>query len=217
MDGYHPETVFSSIDRHGRYAYARQPDIAAWNLAQLASCLLPLIDPDREAGIAAATEALHAFPDLFKAEWLGVFRPKIGLGTGEEGDAELIHGLLDLMAAEQADFTNTFRALADGTARDAFRNTAAYDAWAADWKGRLAREDDGEPAQRQRMRAANPAVIPRNHRVEEAIRAGLGGDFGPFHALAAALARPFDDWPDHAAYRTPPTPDQEVRQTFCGT
>jgi uncharacterized protein YdiU (UPF0061 family) len=217
MDGYHPDTVFSSIDVYGRYAYARQADIAAWNLAQFASTLVPLIDADEERAIALATAALRAFPALFKRHWLDVFRPKIGLATEEEGDAELLQGLLDLMARESADFTNTFRGLAEGTSRDAFRDPAGFEAWEAEWQARLAREGTGYDAARARMRAANPAFIPRNHRIEEAIRAALGGDFGPFERLVALLARPFEDQPEHAAYRSPAAPGEEVRQTFCGT
>ncbi|SIO23877.1 Uncharacterized conserved protein YdiU, UPF0061 family [Rhodovulum sp. ES.010] len=217
MDGYHPDTVYSSIDLHGRYAYARQADVGAWNIAQFASCLVPLIDPDQDTAIERASEALHRFPAAFRAAWLAVFRPKIGLAAEEEGDADLIHALLDLMAAERADFTNTFRALAGGAARGAFRDVDAFDLWAERWTARLAREADGQAAQTARMRAANPAVIPRNHRVEEAIQAGLGGDYAPFERLVSTLAQPFDDQPENSGLRAPPKPDQEVRQTFCGT
>ncbi|MBN2905839.1 MAG: YdiU family protein [Rhodobacteraceae bacterium] len=214
MDGYHSRTVFSSIDAQGRYAYARQADMAIWNLAQLATTLLPLIDPDREAAIEKGTEALHAFPEIFKRDWLAVFRPKIGLADAEDGDAELIHRLLDLMEKEQADFTNTFRALAEGLPGAGLKDRAGFDAWAVDWNARLARQDGAPQA---RMRAANPAYIPRNHRVEAAIQAAGAGDLAPFEKLLQVLERPFDDQPDHAAYRSAPTPDQQVHQTFCGT
>jgi len=217
MDGYHPDTVFSSIDVHGRYAYRRQADIAVWNLAQLAASLIPLIDADRDDAIEAATEALHRFPDLFKAAWLDMFRPKIGLSTAEDGDADLIHRLLDLMAAERADFTNSFRALSEPDPGAAFRNRAGFDAWAAEWAARLAREPDDGPDRRARMRGANPAYIPRNHRIEAVIQAGLGGDFAPFEDLMEVLAHPFDDRDRFDAYRAPPAPGEEVRQTFCGT
>ncbi|ARE39666.1 Selenoprotein O and cysteine-containing s [Rhodovulum sp. P5] len=217
MDGYHPDTVFSSIDAHGRYAFARQADIAAWNLAQLASCLLPLIDEDQDRAIGRATEALHAFPEIFKAAWLDVFRPKIGLTTREDGDAELIHRLLDMMAARRADFTNTFRGLADGTVQDALTGVAAFDDWSAAWQARLQREPNAPEDSSALMRSANPAVIPRNHRIEEAIEAGLTGDFGPFRRLLDILQTPFDDPAPQLAYRDPPAPGQEVMQTFCGT
>ncbi|MGC9418854.1 MAG: protein adenylyltransferase SelO [Rhodovulum sp.] len=217
MDGYHPDTVFSSIDVHGRYAYARQADITAWNLAQFASAVVPLIAADEDTAIAQATEAIGAFPALFRDAWLAVFRPKLGLTTAEEGDAELIHGLLDLMAAERADFTNTFRGLSDGTARDEFRDRAAYDTWASAWRDRLQREPVSEAVQSDRMRAANPALVPRNHRVEQVIGAAVANDYAPLEQLLQIVARPYDDQPENAAYRRPPEPGEEVRQTFCGT
>ncbi|MRH19461.1 protein adenylyltransferase SelO [Rhodovulum strictum] len=217
MDGYHPDTVFSSIDAYGRYAYARQADIAAWNLAQLASALVPLIDPDEETAIARATEAIRAFPALFREGWLSVFRPKIGLAAAEPGDAELIHRLLDLMATERADFTNTFRVLAEGQAGAGLKNHDGFNDWAAEWRARLRREGVTEAEAAARMRAANPAHIPRNHRVEQVIAAAVAGDFVPFKRLVGVTARPFDDQPEHAAYRAPPEPGEEVRQTFCGT
>jgi uncharacterized protein YdiU (UPF0061 family) len=214
MDRYHPQTVFSSIDQFGRYAFDRQADIALWNLAQLASSLLPLMGGVPQEAIDRATAVLHDFPRRFTAEWLAVFRPKIGLASADEGDTRLIHTLLDRMAVTGADFTNTFRALADGTARDAFSQPDAYDAWAADWKARLAREPEGAEA---RMRAANPVVIPRNHRVEEVIQAGLRGDFAPFEKLVNILSHPFDATEENSPYRTPPKPEERVTRTFCGT
>ncbi|SER94749.1 Uncharacterized conserved protein YdiU, UPF0061 family [Tranquillimonas rosea] len=214
LDTYHPETVFSSIDQFGRYAYSRQPDIAVWNLAQFATCLLPLMGEDRDAAVEHATESVHRFPELFRAAWLDVFRPKIGLTSAEDGDADLIHGLLDRMAAGRADFTNAFRGLADGTAADAFEAPEALDAWQADWEARLARDPAGPEARRAVMEAANPAVIPRNHRIEHATAAAVDGDLGPFERLRTALATPFA--PD-ADLSRPPAPDEAVRRTFCGT
>ncbi|SFP09065.1 protein adenylyltransferase SelO [Tranquillimonas alkanivorans] len=209
MDAYHPEKVFSSIDRFGRYAYARQPDIAVWNLAQFATCLLPLIDDDRDAAVETATQAVHRFPDVFAAAWLRVFRAKLGLAGEEDGDAELIQALLDRMAATGADFTNTFAALTDGTARDAFPDPAAFDGWAEAWQARRARGADDAA-----MRRANPRIIPRNHRIEQAIEAAVGGDLAPFHRLTEALTDPTRD---DAELAQPPSADEEVRQTFCGT
>ncbi len=127
MDGYHPDTVFSSIDQFGRYAYANQPQIAVWNMAQLASCLLPLMGDDQDRAVEQATAAVHRFPDLYQAAWMDIFRAKIGLSQAEDGDADLIQDLLTRMAAARADFTNTFRALAEGKARDQFLDPGAYD------------------------------------------------------------------------------------------
>ncbi|RZV98534.1 MAG: YdiU family protein, partial [Rhodobacteraceae bacterium] len=188
MDSYHPETVYSSIDHFGRYAFNRQPDILVWNLAQLATALLPLMGEDREAAIEAATASVHRFPEMFRAEWLAVFRAKIGLASAEDGDADLIHRLLDLMAQNQADFTNTFRALGTPTARDQFTDPTAFDGWETEWQARLAR-DGGDAA--SLMAQSNPAVIPRNHRVEEAIQAALSDDFAPFEQLVSVLATPY--------------------------
>ena len=212
VDDYHPDTVFSSIDRMGRYAYANQPQIIVWNMAQLATALVPLM-PDQDAAIEGFTRSVHAMPARIEAEWLARFRAKIGLSTEAEGDLELVSGLLDLMARDGADFTNTFRALATGDARDQFTDRAGFDAWAARWRARLeAEEEDPEAV----MLAANPAVIPRNHRIEEMIEAALGGDMAPFHALMAALSRPYET-PEAPALTRPPMPSERVQATFCGT
>ncbi len=217
LDVYHPDTVFSSIDRTGRYAYARQPDIAMWNLAQLASSLLPLMGDDRDRAVEEATVAVRAFAPQVQAAWLGRFRAKLGLTRPDDGDGALIGDLLARMAANRADFTRTFRALAEGGARDEFLDPAAFDAWEADWRARLAQEGASPEACAAAVAAVNPAVIPRNHRIEAVIAAALDGDLAPFHALHAALARPFDDLPDARPYRRAPLPDEVVAATFCGT
>lgn len=214
MDAYHPNTVFSSIDQRGRYAFQNQPNMAVWNLAQLASALLPLIHDDDDTAIEMAEDRLHAFPDLFGAAWARRFRAKIGLTTEEPGDGALVQGLLSRMATSQADFTNTFRDLSDGDASSHLYEDGAWDSWAADWRARLERQgSDGSAT----MKRANPAVIPRNHRIEAAIQAGVAGDFAPFHKLNDVLAHPYDDGPDTAEYAKPPTPDERVARTFCGT
>ena len=202
MDRYHPDTVFSSIDHFGRYAYSQQPQVAAWNIAQFATTLLPLMG-DRDAAVEAATEAVHGFAPAYQAAWLRRFGAKLGIADAGEGETELIHRLLDLMAEGGADFTLTFRRLSEGG-----ELPEAFGAWREEW---LAREPD-----RELMQRTNPAVIPRNHRVEEAIAAGVKGDLAPFHALVQATARPFDMPLDHPL-AAPPAPGEEVRQTFCGT
>lgn len=215
MDAYHGATVFSSIDRNGRYAYQNQPDMGIWNLAQLASALLPLISDDEDEGVAMATEALNTFGDAFRPEWLRRFRAKIGLTREEEGDEALIVGLLQRMSTSGADFTNTFRALANtGYAGHLIGDAGAWESWAPEWHARLAREP-GDPT--ATMRAANPAVIPRNHRVEEMIEAALGGDYAPFHRLMEVLATPYDDTALTPGYAKPPEAHERVHQTFCGT
>jgi uncharacterized protein YdiU (UPF0061 family) len=212
VDDYHPETVFSSIDRMGRYAYANQPDIAVWNMAQFATALVPLM-PDRDKAVEAFTDSVHAMPALLRAEWLARFRAKLGLETEADGDGALISELLDIMAAQGADFTNTFRGLAEGTARREFSDPAAFDAWETKWRARLEAEA-GDPE--ARMLAANPAVIPRNHRIEHMIEAAVGGDMGPFHTLMETLATPYET-PETPLLVTPPRPEERVAATFCGT
>ncbi len=212
MDTYHPVTVYSSIDAHGRYAYDNQANVIVWNMAQLATALVPLM-PDTDAAIAEFTAAINAMPALIAAARLAAFRPKLGLTGDDPADAALIEDLLALMQAGQADFTNTFRALAHGTARDQFTDRAAYDAWHVRWQERL-RDEDGAEA---RMLAANPAYIPRNHRVEEMIQAAVAGDMAPFERLLRVLSDPFTDQPDAADLTRPPLSHEVVAQTFCGT
>lgn len=219
MEGYHPNMVFSSIDQFGRYAYVKQPDMAAWNLAQLASALVPLIDRDEDAAIRAATESIRAFPDLFAREWERVLRAKLGLILVENGDRDLGERLLGLMQLGNVDFTLAFRGLSEGidVARKLYPDPAGFDAWAADWQARVGR-DSADPADLPaRLMAANPAFVPRNHLVERAIQAGVAGDYAPFERLLAVTARPFDDQPDATDLMAPATPDEAVRQTFCGT
>jgi serine/tyrosine/threonine adenylyltransferase len=216
QDAYHPDRVFSSIDRGGRYAYGNQPQIAVWNMAQLASCLLPLIDTDPDRAIEPATAVLHGFESLWQAEWLARFRAKLGLATAQDGDQALIESLLGRMATTGADFTRTFRGLAEGTAAAEFRDPAAFTTWEPLWLARLAAEGRTPAQARTLMHGVNPAIIPRNHQIEAAIAAAVLGDLAPFHALDAALARPFDAATDDPL-RAAPAPAERVTQTFCGT
>ena len=212
LDTYHPMRVFSSIDHAGRYAYGRQPDIAMWNLAQLATALMPLIGE-----VETAQAALDRFPDLFRRAWSTAFRAKLGFATEEEGDDALVHDLLNRMAENRADFTNTFRALGTAKARDEFLDPAAFDDWERDWRARLSREDASPEDRLDDLQSVNPALIPRTHRIEAAIEAGVAGDFAPFHRLNLALATPFEDPGDNADLARAPTEDEIVPQTFCGT
>lgn len=213
MDGYRPDQVFSSIDAQGRYAWNQQPNIAVWNLAQLASCLVPLMGND-DAAVAEATRIVHSFPEIYQREWLRVFGAKLGIKAPEPQDRALIERLLAVMATERADFTRVFAGLSDGTARDEFTDLAAYDTWARDWQGRIAELPEASTL----MARANPRRIPRNHRIEEAIaKARDEGDFTLFHRLDGALRAPFDERPDWADLAQAPLPDQIVHRTFCGT
>ena len=212
MDSYHPNTVYSSIDRMGRYAYSSQPEIAVWNVAQLATALIQQMD-DKEAAVPEATEIVHAMPEMLQQNWLERFRAKIGLATEEAGDLEIISELLTRMAQNQADFTNTFRALGGEKARDQFSDPAAFDIWAEGWEARLERENDPASV----LRGANPAYIPRNHRIEQMIQAAVQGDYSPFDRLNAVLSRPYEDQAEAADLMRPPTQGEVVHATFCGT
>ena len=223
MDDYHPDRVYSSIDRHGRYAYANQPRIAHWNLTRLAEALLPLLDAHAEQAVAAAQSALAVFGQRFEQAYLARFRAKLGLLQAQAGDAELIDGLLQAMAEAGADFTNTFRALCgaaegdSGPVRAQFGASDASNTWLARWHVRLAGEATRPEARVAAMRRANPAIIPRNHRVEAALNAAAAGDLEPLDALLRALAKPWDEDADTDDYRRPPAPEEVVRKTFCGT
>lgn len=208
MDAYHPDTVFSSIDRHGRYAWSQQPPVAVWNLAQLASCLLPLM-PDPEGAVPEATQIVHGFPAIYQAAWLNRFGAKLGLPAAGAEDQPLIERLLTMMAQQEADFTRTFRGLVTGTAAAEFADPAPFHDWQRDWQARG--PDLALAAQ------ANPARIPRNHRIQQAIDAGVRGDFAPFHRLVEAVTHPFDDRADWADLAASPEQGEEVRVTYCGT
>lgn len=225
LDAYDPKAVFSSIDRHGRYAFANQPAIAHWNLTRLAECLLPLISEDEERAIAEATGALDGFAPAFETAYVAGYRRKLGLRTEEADDAELVQDLLGRMAEGLADHTLTFRrlgAVAEGDpaagARDLFVDPTAFDAWTERYRARLAREPDAAGARQARMARANPALIPRNHLVEAALAAAVDdGDFAPFDALRDALSDPHAPEADASPYAdAPPAPETPYR-TFCGT
>ncbi len=208
MEGYAPGTVFSSIDRQGRYAWGNQPHILGWNLARLAEALLPLIDPDGERAVELANERLGRIAGMYEAEWLAVMQAKLGLEGEDAGDAALVQDLLAAMVG--ADWTLVFHRLAGDEAllRPLFDDFTAMEAWLPRWRAR------GGAGASVRMRAVNPAVIPRNHRVEEALEAATAGDMAPFDALLAALTRPFV--PDEA-FMLPAPSGFGAYVTFCGT
>lgn len=227
MDAYHSETVFSSIDHMGRYAFGNQSSILQWNLAKLADCLVPIIDDDIDKARGLAQAVINDFPAVFESELTIVLRTKLGLFDAEDNDLALAFELLESMAEGKADFTNTFRALADiadpeinenNDVRKEFETSHAFDVWMKRWQARLGQEKVNVARRKASMRAVNPAVIPRNHLVAAAIRAAEEeDDFQPFNALVDQVSRPFDDRPDRSVYTRPPAPEEVVRQTFCGT
>jgi uncharacterized protein YdiU (UPF0061 family) len=225
MDNYDPKTVFSSIDQGGRYAYANQPLIAQWNLARFAETLLFMIDPAPEKAVALATEVLEPFVAEFNARFLAGMRCKLGLSSVADGDAALIKRLLGAMQDAGADFTLTFRTLAQAAEspgeptrwRALFAASPALEGWLREWQERIAGDPQSASDRIASMRAANPAFIPRNHRVQAALDAAESGDYSLFRELLEILQRPYDDQPEFAAYTLPPQPCERVLQTFCGT
>jgi uncharacterized protein YdiU (UPF0061 family) len=227
MDEFHPDTVYSSIDHGGRYAYRNQPGIAQWNLVCLAQALLPLLHDDQEEAVALAQQQVDSFPELFRKAHQQGMGNKLGLTDVTEEDSDLIEDLFQLMAQEKADFTLAFRRLADlanegcpvgdGVA-ELFEFPDAFQLWLARWRERTAAESTGASQRQAVMYRANPAFIPRNHLVEEAIRAAVDeNNFEPFHKLVEILAQPHTYDSALARYAIPPQPQQVVRQTFCGT
>ena len=224
MDAYDPATVFSSIDRKGRYAYGNQPSIAHWNLTRLAEALLPLLDEDQDAAVEQAQDALGDFGATFEQVYFDGLRRKAGLSSEEPGDVELINDILTRMTASQVDFTLFFRSLGlaalgqDEPARALFIDPTAYDGWAIEWRSRLSRDEQNADSRRVAMDRVNPAFIPRNHHVEAMIDAAVQrDDFSLFHRMLDVLSRPFEDQPDASAFGQPPLPHERVAATFCGT
>ena len=223
MDSYDPSTVFSSIDRQGRYAYGNQPSIASWNLARLAECLLPLLDPDQGKAVKIAENILSSFAAAFQNAYLSGFGRKIGLQTMRPEDADLINDLLALMTKGKADFTLTFRRLAKATEDDGeplgalFNDTPNLDVWIRRWRERLAAEPMEQPERHAMMDAVNPAIIPRNHLVEKALADAHEGDLTEFERLNDALSSPYENRAEFADYAAPPPAWEAPYRTFCGT
>jgi uncharacterized protein YdiU (UPF0061 family) len=227
MEAYDPRAVFSSIDETGRYAYEEQPGIARWNLARLAETLLPLIAADEGHAIVLATEVIDAFPALHRHHWLAGLRAKLGLSDrgGDGADTALGEGWLDLLHAQQVDYTLAWRRLADAAEGDEaplralFSGPPGLDRWLARWRTRCAAEATRPADRAEAMRRVNPWLIPRNHRVEEALAAASdAGDLAPFEQLLTALRRPYQEDPANARYAEP-APDSFMAgfRTYCGT
>ena len=214
MDAYDPAAVFSSIDRHGRYAYGNQPSITQWNLARFAETLLPLIHPVEATAIELATEAIKAFPGRYQHHWLAGMRRKLGLFNEVSGDVPLIGELLGWMHEEKKDYTNTFASLAKGTFGEADER---FTGWHGRWQERLSRQPQSAAESTLLRQTNNPAFIPRNHLVEAALAAAQEGDAAPMDRLLEVLAAPYDHSKEAPGFREPDASGGENYRTFCGT
>ena len=224
MDTFNPATVFSSIDVQGRYAYGNQPSIIMWNLCRLAETLVPLIDNDENRAIELVNDEVKAFESEFKSVWLNFMRHKIGLNNPENGDFELIQGLLNAMQEGEADFTLTFRRLSQAvrgesaSIRHLFNNPTLYDLWERDWRSRLGREITSSEERATKMDEVNPVYIPRNHKVEEALSMAVNdGDLSGFETILSTVSAPFVEVLGREGYAEPAPKTTVPYQTFCGT
>jgi len=216
MDRYHPETVFSSIDRQGRYAYSNQPPIAQWNLARFAETLIPLIDHNADKSIELASQSVNNFSDQFQTAWLKGMRQKLGLFNEEGSDIELINELLVLMQKNKADYTLTFRHLSsDAILKDAIFKDASFKVWYKNWLHCIQKQKEGEETSRLKMLKHNPAVIPRNYLVEKALSLAVADqDYKFLNDFTAALLKPYED---SQVFSEPPIEEDKSYKTFCGT
>lgn len=223
MDEYDPATVYSFIDKNGRYAYNNQAPIALWNLSRFAECLLPFIDDDQNQAVKYAHDALEKFNTLFEEKRLAAMAAKIGIEQPQASDQALVQMLLDLMQEHKADFTNTFRSLSDNLNGNEEPILQMLDddgdlrQWLKSWKERLAMNAKSDDEIACQMNAINPLYIPRNHLVEEVIEAAYNGDYSKFEKLHTVLSNPFEEQKGVSEYAHPPTDSQRVANTFCGT
>lgn len=219
MDAYDPATVFSSIDSSGRYAYGNQPPIAAWNLTRFAESLLPLLHENEEQAIELAQQALSAFSEQFRSHWLTGMRAKLGLLDTEAEDEVLVEELLRTMQKYGADYTNTFRALTMEKQEDTVLwDSPEFASWHGQWEARRGRQQGSKEASQQLMKRSNPAVIPRNHRVEAALEAAENdGDLSVMKSLLEILRCPYAYSPEQEEYTALPAPSARPYRTYCGT
>ncbi|WP_042147407.1 YdiU family protein [Paucisalibacillus sp. EB02] len=219
MDEYSPSTVFSSIDRQGRYAYGNQPGIGVWNLARFAEALLPLLHENQEQAVDIAESTLSSYEVLYQDNWITGMRAKLGIFNSVEDDKPLMDILLKLMEQYHADYTNTFRALSTNKLEESgLMDKEEFKMWYEQWKARLERQQENEEESLQLMRKSNPAIIPRNHQVEEALEAALEkDDYKVMERLLQVLSNPYAYTPEQEEYAKPPQPSNRPYQTFCGT
>ena len=217
MDQYHPKTVFSSIDKFGRYAYSNQPPITKWNLARFAECLIPLIDKNEEAAIKIATDVIDNFQNIYKKKWLNMMRDKLGLFGEDKNDRKLIDDLLNWMEKNKIDYTNTFCHLMEIKIDDNTYKGETFITWFNEWKKRSKLNTSSKEKQIELMKKNNPIVIPRNHKVEEALTEANNGNLEKMNKLNDILKNPYSNQKDIAEYQVPAPMSNEKYQTFCGT
>jgi uncharacterized protein YdiU (UPF0061 family) len=218
MNVYDPKTVFSSIDAQGRYAYENQPRIGGWNLARFVEALLPLLHEEQEKAVEIAQEALYEYSGLYKSHWLAGMRAKLGIFNEEKEDEALIDELLDVMKEHRADFTNTFRALTLNKTEDALSGKPKFEEWHQKWQARLDRQQETKEAVHELMKRSNPAVIPRNHRVEAALEAAVEfGNYGVMENLLTVLKDPYEHSEVQEEYCAVPGDSAGDYRTYCGT
>jgi len=217
MDQYHPKTVFSSIDKFGRYAYSNQPPITKWNLARFAECLIPLIDKNEEAAIKIATDVIDNFQNIYEKKWLNMMRDKLGLFGEDKNDRKLIDDLLNWMEKHKIDYTNTFCHLMEIKIDDNTYKEEVFITWFEEWKKRSKLNNSSKEKQIELMKKNNPIVIPRNHKVEEALSEAYNGNLEKMNKLNNVLKNPYSNQEDIAEYQVPAPMTDEKYQTFCGT
>lgn len=227
MEAYDPNTVFSSIDMHGRYSFINQGSIIGWNLTSLANCLSPLISDDQDNAKQLYIGVLEEFRDHFMHNWREGMLQKIGLLRREEQDVDLLNAFLDILHAEQIDYTLAFRFLGDVTSNNSrqerftalFPQTTKSSAWLSQWRSRLTREQASPDQISNQMNHINPAFIPRNHKIEQAIKEAeeTSNSFGRVHTLLEILKKPYEEQEEYREYMSPAEEHERVLQTFCGT
>ncbi|MDA8538088.1 YdiU family protein [Candidatus Pelagibacter bacterium] len=217
MDQYHPKTVFSSIDKFGRYAYSNQPPIAKWNLARFAECLIPLIDKNEETAIKIATDVIDNFQNIYEKKWLNMMRDKLGLFGEDKNDRQLIEDLLNWMEKYKIDYTNTFCHLMEIKINGNTYKDEAFITWFDEWKKRSKLYNSSKEKKIELMKKNNPIVIPRNHKVEEALTEANNGNLEKMKKLNDILKNPYSNQEDIAEYQVPAPMSNDKYQTFCGT
>ena len=216
MDHYDPKTVFSSIDKFGRYSFSNQPPITKWNLARLAECLIPLIDKDEDQAIKIASEIIDNFQNIYETKWLNMMRDKLGLFGEDKDDLELINNLLNWMQSNQADYTNTFCYLMNiSSIQDQIYKDKDFIDWSKNWEKRILINGGSKENSLELMKKNNPMVIPRNHKVEEALEAANNNDLKPMYELLSTLKKPYTKQINIEKFQTPS--NNQNYQTFCGT